>query len=189
MFEYQHKGEIFQIEIEPFWKDHDTSKIDLKISYGSRCEWVLLGYVAGDEAVFKSKSLSEFCDSVGQAAKFQELYIEWKIRDAADWLLNPETVSTLREKVNRYWNDRPDVYRPSWRWYTKKDQNIEGFEQMFIQAWSGLRTGINPFDLPKQVLLGELIDMKPNLQKFVGNELNERIDKMFEEAEFGDIEW
>lgn len=97
---------------------------------------------------------------------------------------------TFKDKVDEYWTNNPSLKRPSSRAIRLCSNN---FENTFALAWADFiascnREGVYPFDVPKCMVMNRLLYNR-GLNKFMGKHLINKIDKLFEEAEFGDIEW
>lgn len=81
--------------------------------------------------------------------------------------------------------------QPSFR--TKKLCSMD-FEYSFALAWADFvrycqSEKVYPYDVPKREIMNKLLNLNSGLGKFIGYPLTDKINKVFEEAEFGDIEW
>jgi len=98
---------------------------------------------------------------------------------------------TFKDKVDEYWTNNPGLKRPSSRAIRLCSAD---FENKFALAWADFvrfceRKEVSPYDVPKRMVMNKLLSYNHGLGGFIGKPLVNKIDQMFEEAEFGDIEW
>jgi len=100
--------------------------------------------------------------------------------------------TSFKDTIDNYWTKHPELNRPSFR--VVKLCSMD-FENSFALAWADFvrycqHEEVYPYDVPKRMVMGKLLTFNHGLGKCAGMQIiKNKIDKMFEEAEFGDIEW
>lgn len=185
-FEFEHKGEMFQVVVVQRTGCDFVPRVGLQVLYNDKHVYLRHEYVCDNPEVFSVKSLDDYCEIMEMQREWEDL--DGELLKAAEYLNPPPS---FKDKIDEYWENNPDLNRPTSRAIRLCSND---FENKFALAWADFvrfceRKKVSPYDVPKRMVMSKLLSYNHGLNKFSGKSLVAKIDKMFEEAEFGDIPW